>query len=256
MTEELIKLRNPIVLIHGLGAKATLGPIEYFYGVPSRLRKGGNRVFVPNVAAWNSIELRSEQLKHGIESHFPDRKVNLIGHSLGGLDARLVASDPEFGKRIASVTTIGTPNHGTIIGDILVGKVPAPVHYAIEKLLGLADMSNEGFQQVTRQYNNEILQDHLKDHPDVKYFSATSHIEDPVRKNSLPVFWWTHRIIKEKEGENDGMVSVQSAKYGHFICDYPGDHYAQIGHPFGRQRGLDHLRFYDEIFKTLYDAGL
>ena len=54
--------RYPIVLVHGLfGFDSALG-VDYFYGIPDALRQGGARVFVAQVSAANSTEVRGEQL--------------------------------------------------------------------------------------------------------------------------------------------------------------------------------------------------
>src|SRR5690348_11082110 len=101
MPTDPIQLKHPIVLIHGLGAKSTYGPIDYFYGLPKILRDAKNEVFIANLTAWNTIEHRAKQLKEQIELNIPDGKVNLIGHSMGGLDARYLASQLNFAERIA-----------------------------------------------------------------------------------------------------------------------------------------------------------
>lgn len=54
--------RHPIVLVHGLfGFDSVLG-IDYFYGIPDALRQSGAKVYVAQVSAANSTEVRGEQL--------------------------------------------------------------------------------------------------------------------------------------------------------------------------------------------------
>lgn len=54
--------RYPIVLVHGLfGFDSFLG-VDYFYGIPSAQQRGGARVFVAQVSAAHSTEVRGEQL--------------------------------------------------------------------------------------------------------------------------------------------------------------------------------------------------
>ena len=48
------------------------------------------------------------------------RPVHLIGHSLGGLDSRFLISKLGMADRVLSLTTIGTPHHGTPLADIVV----------------------------------------------------------------------------------------------------------------------------------------
>ena len=50
--------RYPIVLVHGLfGFDSALG-VDYFYGIPDALRRDGAKVYVAQVSAANSTEVR------------------------------------------------------------------------------------------------------------------------------------------------------------------------------------------------------
>jgi triacylglycerol lipase len=116
------KTRYPIVLAHGLsGFRQLFGVVDYFFGIPSDLRAGGAQVFVTQVSAFASAEQRGEQLLQQIEfiaTSTGAGKVNLIGHSQGGLDARYVmAVRPDL---IASLTTVATPHLGADLADFLV----------------------------------------------------------------------------------------------------------------------------------------
>ncbi len=255
MLRDLLQLKYPIVLVHGLGAKRSYGPFEYFHGLPRLLKNSGNRFHIADLTSWQGIETRAEQLKKQIEEHFPEGKVNLVGHSMGGLDCRYLVSGLGFGDRVASVTTIGTPNRGSHMADVVMRTVPKRAIHRIEQMLKLLDLSSIGFLQITVEHYNEVLATKMADFPGVAYFSATSAIPEPARKHSLPIFWMTHPLLKRHEGDNDGFVSVESAKWGEHICTYPGDHYAQVGQFLGRSRGLDYMKFYREIFGRLKKEG-
>src|SRR5215813_10480840 len=119
------KTRYPIVLAHGLsGFRQLFGVVDYFFGIPSDLQSGGAQVFVTQVSAVGSAEERGEQLLQQIEfiaASTGAGKVNLIGHSQGGLDARYVmAVRPDL---IASLTTVATPHLGADLADFLVDNV-------------------------------------------------------------------------------------------------------------------------------------
>lgn len=117
--------KYPIVLVHGLLGFDNIGPVEYFYNIPESLRSGGAQVFVSQVSAANSTEVRGEQLLVEIKQILAATgasKVNLIGHSHGGPTARYVASvRPDL---VASVSTVGGVNKGTPVADILLGIAP------------------------------------------------------------------------------------------------------------------------------------
>lgn len=251
-----LQLKYPVVLIHGLGARNTYGPFEYFYGLPKLLRESKNSVYIANLTAWHTIEHRAQQLKQQIEKHAPNTKVNLVGHSMGGLDARYLASQLNFEDRIASITTIGTPNSGSSIGDIATGLLPRSAFSFADQILKLIDSSSGAFKQVTRSYcTNEFAALAPKSNQ-VAYFSATTAIRNPLLTNALPIFWLPYRLLNQLEGDNDGFVSVDSSKWGDHICTHHGDHYAQIGQFLGYARGLDYIKFYNEIFRHLKRNGM
>lgn len=249
------RLKHPIVLVHGLGARGAYGPFDYFHGLPKLLKNAGNRFFVAKLTAWNSIEWRAEQLKTQIEAVFADEKINLIGHSMGGLDSRYLTSSLGFADRVASVTTIGTPNRGSIISDLALDRVGETAFMAANRLLSTMGFSTDGLKQLSRKYQAETLAPQIANVAGVGYFSATSAIPAQFMKHSLPLFWLPHRMLQNHEGDNDGFVSVESARWGEHICTYRGDHYAQIGQFLGRSRGLDYLGFYGEILDRLHREG-
>ena len=115
------KTKYPIVLAHGAaGFDSLFGVLDYWYGIPSALDDGGATVFVTSVSQLNATEVRGEQLIDQIEDIVAitgKPKVNLIGHSHGGLDVRYVASvRPDL---VASVTSVGSPHKGADLADVL-----------------------------------------------------------------------------------------------------------------------------------------
>jgi len=251
-----LQLKHPIVLVHGLGARSTSGPIHYFYGLPPLLTESKNQLLVASLASWHTIETRSAQLREQIEKTYPDQKVNLVGHSMGGLDARFLAAQPDFAERVASVTTIGTPHRGSIMGDIAIQAILGVGVSVLETVVKFFETSYEPLKQVSHQFCTSEFMKMAPDQPGVAYFSATSAITKPLFKNALPFFWLPHEIIMKTEGENDGFVSVTSAKWGDHICTYQGDHYGQIGQFLGYSRGMDYMKFYKEIFSYLKTQGM
>ncbi len=256
MPTATLQLNHPIVLVHGLGARSNYGPIEYFYGLPKVLRDAKNRVFIPNLTPWHTIEHRAQQLKMQIEKAIPDGKINLVGHSMGGLDARFLISQLGFSERVASITTIGTPNQGTSVGDLALGLFPNLTFKTADRFLKLLDYNSGAFKQITRKYCTTEFANLAPNIPSVKYYSATTSIANPIIKSALPIFWIPHHFLSKLEGDNDGFVSVESATLGDHICTYIGDHYSQIGQFLGRARGMNYIKFYHEIFRRLKQDGM
>lgn len=121
------KTKYPIVLAHGMaGFDELFGVYEYWYGIPSALRDGGATVYVTSVSQFNQTEVRGEQLAAQVENIVAitgKPKVNLIGHSHGGLDIRYVAATRP--NLVASVTSVGSPHKGADLADYLRDNVSA-----------------------------------------------------------------------------------------------------------------------------------
>lgn len=133
----------PIVLSHGfMGWDKILG-VEHWYGIPAALRSGGAEVYATQVSQSNSTEVRGEELLAQVEEIVAlsgKHKVNLIGHSHGGPTIRYVAGvRPDL---VASVTTIGSPNKGLELADLLIGTGPLGVTTASVAVDALATLIN------------------------------------------------------------------------------------------------------------------
>ena len=119
--------KYPIVLAHGMAGFSAIGPIDYFYGIPSDLTSNGAKVFVTQVASFNTSTVRGEQLLSQVQTILAitgAAKVNLIGHSQGALDTRYVAA--AIPGKIASVSTVGGVNHGSSVADVVSGLINIP----------------------------------------------------------------------------------------------------------------------------------
>jgi triacylglycerol lipase len=115
------KTQYPIVLEHGLaGFDQLFGVYQYWYLIPEALQDGGARVYVADTSPFNSSIERGEQLLAQVQQIIAitgKPKVNLIGHSQGGIDVRYVAAvRPDL---VASVTTVGSPHKGADLADYL-----------------------------------------------------------------------------------------------------------------------------------------
>ncbi len=116
------RLRHPIVLVHGLFGFTQVRMsqwvlLNYFAGIPPVFQAAGNRVLLPKLSPTGSIASRAAQLKAYIERVSPDQPVNLIGHSMGGLDCRYMITNLGMASRVLSLTTLGTPHRGSPFAD-------------------------------------------------------------------------------------------------------------------------------------------
>jgi triacylglycerol lipase len=121
LSDNYAATKYPIVLCHGMaGFDKLFGVVDYFHGIESTLSHSGAHVYVTHVPAFASTEARGEALLQQIEDIVATtgaKKVNLIGHSHGGLDVRYVAAmRPDI---VASVTSVGSPHKGADLADFL-----------------------------------------------------------------------------------------------------------------------------------------
>jgi triacylglycerol lipase len=223
--------KHPIVLAHGLlgfselQLSSYLPAVQYWHGIQDALIAQGATVICGSVPPSSSIEDRAAQLRDHIDaaassSQIPTGKVNIIAHSMGGLDARYMISrlPPRYAD-IASLVTIASPHRGSSLGDMVLatnedGK-PASVFH-LPKAYGLIErlgLSTAAFSQLTRTYVTGTFNPATPDQDSVRYFSYGAMVDDlPL----LSPFRLPLKLIGEVEGPNDGLVSVDSSKWGEY----------------------------------------
>jgi triacylglycerol lipase len=237
LVSHIPKLSAPIVLVHGLCGHDRISVMgcafrDYFPGIPERLAAAGNSVLIPRLSRMCGIATRAAELKRFIEKRVPTGPVHLIGHSMGGLDSRYMVSRLGMAERVKSVTTIGTPHRGTAFADWGVrrfGRLLTPFF----QLLGL---SYQAFHDLTtaacRRFNETVV-----DVPGVRYLAVAGVCDGPLLS---PAWKVPHGIVSRAEGANDGIVSVQSARWGEHTDVWEGDHLNLVNWPnrFAQKRGL------------------
>lgn len=199
--------------------------VDYWNGIERALTAAGAQVITARVPPFGAIEERARALDALLEqqcAHHPARrpgerlKLNLVGHSMGGLDARYLISKVQTRQsayEVVSLTTVGTPHHGSECADFVVEMAPEVCPRAVEELT-TAHLA---------RFNAAVPDD-----PAVHYFSYGA-LMDP---RGLRLFRPTYEIIRRRilaaggNPENDGMVSVELAQWGEYV---------------GTLEGVDHL---------------
>ncbi len=157
-----VTTRFPVVLVHGfLGTQNYFGLFEYWYKIVEPLRDLGMEVYDPSSDLVASSQTRAIKVAQAMDDAMAEtgaRKVNLIGHSQGGTDSRIIASPNGLnrGANISSLTTIATPHYG----------VPIPlldwISGAFNALFEFPNFSPEE----AKAFNNTYIDD-----KDVEYYS-------------------------------------------------------------------------------------
>jgi len=210
--------KHPIVLAHGLLgfdelrlAGSLLPGVHYWRGITEALRANGIEVITASVPASGSIEERALKLGKDIAAKADGKSVNIVAHSMGGLDARYMISrlKPE-NVDVLSLTTIASPHRGSAFADFVfqeIGPGYLPQFYKIFDRIGLG---HGAFSQLTRKYMREEFNQKTPDREGVRYFSYGATFSPSI----FSAFWQPHRIMQKMEGPNDGLVSVESARWG------------------------------------------
>jgi triacylglycerol lipase len=239
----------PVVLAHGILGfdELGLGParVSYFRGIVQRLESQGAQVICARVPPLAPIHVRAERLAEIIRSavqSFGAPRVNLVAHSMGGLDARYAISRLGLGDRVASLITIGTPHHGTPIADFgadLLRRLKLD-----SALLPLFDVQALRDLTTTRMhaFNREV-----RNVPDVRYLSIVARAT-----RVHPLLTLAHGFLRRTAGENDGLVPARSQRWGTVLREIEADHWSQIGW----SGGFDAITLYDEILQELRALGL
>jgi triacylglycerol lipase len=230
-----------IVLAHGiLGFGGGLLPfgIGYFNGVKQLLEQQGHEVFAPTVAPLASLDVRSEQLARQIEARWPgDDDLAVIGHSMGGLDARRVihrqrsriAGRRSVGERIKLLVTVGTPHFGSPVADAVLGNCsPLLPHIPRWLLTTLQNHAGALPDLATRQ---EL---HDPDCDGVTYLEVACVRPAAGWLEGSPLFGLA-QAIGRLYGPNDGLVTRESAcpASRQPLAEWPTDHTEAIGWPTG-----------------------
>jgi triacylglycerol lipase len=224
-------------LVHGLLGfdRVKVGPytlLRYFPQIEEALIAAGHRVAVPNLAKTRGVAHRAEQLRRSILNAFPDDRVHVIAHSMGGLDARYMISRLDMHDRVLSLTTIGTPHRGSAFADWGIRRLGRTV----KPLLHFWGVPTEAFDDLTTD-RCARLNEMLPDAPGVRYSSVAGRCP----RNLLPPLWWPAAgLMAEDDMPNDGVVSVASATYGERCDVWDGDHMNLVNRPNPRATGWGH----------------
>ena len=213
------KTKYPVVLIHGAGFRDLKWPV-YWGRIPAALERRGAQVFYGLQDCWGSTETNAAALAARIDTILLEtgaERVHLIGHSKGGLDARMAASGLGCAEKIASITTVCTPHRGSKTVDMLFA-LPRPMWntaaFAVNNWIRVVGDKRPEFQRLCEdlttaraaQFNAEN-----PDVPDVLYRSYACVMGHPFSDINLST---ANAAVDRIEGENDGLVTVDSALWG------------------------------------------
>ncbi len=265
---KICRTAYPILLVHGVFFR-DFEHINYWGRIPSELEKNGAEIYYGNHNSASSVHESAVQLRQRISeivSNSGCEKVNIIAHSKGGLDVREMLSDPETAKHVASVTTVSTPHRGCRFADYLFERVPPKGQQQIAMLYNTAAErlgdTDPDFLTATHDLTYEKcaeMNERLKD-PEGIFCQSFGSVQHRASSGRFPLNM-THLFVKQFDGENDGLVGVESFEWGSRYTLLKPKGLRGISHgdmvDLCREniRGFDVREFYVKLVSDLREMG-
>lgn len=109
---------DPVVIVNG-----TFGPAFFYEPLAARLRADGNEVFIFELTNLGTGDIAATaadlaSFVDGVLASTGAVKVDLVGHSQGGLVARQYVKYLGGAARVDSLVSLGAPHYGTAVANI------------------------------------------------------------------------------------------------------------------------------------------
>lgn len=265
--------RYPLVLAHGMGASAKIaGVMDYWGTIPAALERVGVEVYITSVNGMDSTEAKAIDFKNQVLEILAASgadKVNIIGHSHGTLYSRYAISNLGLRDKVASHTSIAGPHQGSRLADMIMNGVPGELHGLVGGAINMVYaliMGDENPDSLANGWDvtTDIVRNHFNPNTpnvdEIYYQSWAAKAKWGAPSVLMQVPWL---IMLGLEGANDGLVSVESAKWGNFrgiqqaAWYSPGcDHLNIVGMFLGITPGFNAPQFYKDIAADLKTRGL
>lgn len=251
----------PILLAHGLGVTEHGGLYAPWGRIPDALRAHGAVVCFGGQDAWGSIEQGAARLAETIRRmrrEYGCERVNIIAHSKGGLEARHLISQMGYGKSVASLSMLSTPNRGSRMAECLLRVQPGITVWAHgndawwRRHGDAAPVTLHAGRQLTPAY----LEQFNRTHPDANCVYYQSWGARLGKNRTDPAMCLTHGLFFASRGDSDGMVTPQSARWGRWRGILEGVGHQQLVDAAGADRnGFDVCGFYIRLVHELAQMG-
>jgi triacylglycerol lipase len=226
-----------LVFASGFLIPQTLQGLAYFRDVAQHYPGA----LFPRVDITGTAAGRAGQLAEQIDAAFPSGRIDIIAHSMGGLDARFLLSHNlhNLTGRVATLSTIATPHRGSPVADLLAGSTPIGpqrlVYDIIKAALARLGCPTGALAALTTgsamTFNQQCL-----DAKQVTYlaYAGCGPRSFTFRPSGALI---EHAASTADERQNDGLVSVASAQWPHNDLaepPWPADHLAEVGYDLDR----------------------
>jgi len=264
--------KYPVVLAHGMGASAEiLGIVDYWWGIESAVEGKGGNVYITSVNGMDTTANKAASFKTQflqILAVTGKAKANVIGHSHGCLYTRYAITNLGLGGKVATHTSIGGPHRGSSIANILIYGLPSSLLNVAGNVLDFVyafvfgDNNPNTIQngiELCTDYMTGVFNPNTPNVSGIYYQSWTGKAVTSCPNLMLEPTWL---ILLGMEGANDGLVSVNSAKWGTFRGIMTAawystgvDHLCEVGQLFGLTPGFSAPDFFVTVVSDLKTKG-
>jgi len=254
-------------MVHGLGFRDQILVFNYWGRIAKNIEDMGERVYYGKNDAWGSIYDSAMSIKKSVDEALEinkAKKINIIAHSRGGLDCRYLISTLGYADKIASLTTISTPHKGSKSLNIMHSApdwIISIVSLFVNTYFKILGDKKPKFGIACKELSEISSIEFNKNNPNesnVYYQSFGSKLNSPF--NDM-MFFILNILICIIDDENDGIVSLESAKWDNFKAITPRNESKGLSHSDvvdlrRRDRfGFDICGFYKNIIVGLAEKG-
>lgn len=258
-----MQTKYPIVLVHGIALKESR-IFKSFGRIEKTLRAEGYTVYSANNDGFGSIENNAAQIKTQIEEILQKEhtdKVNIVAHSKGGLDSKYMILELGMSSSVASLTTLSTPHKGSRIASKIYN-LPRWITRFIAFWINLwyrifGDKHPDALtvcRQLQLTEEDELVKFNVPEGVYCQSYSATMKRSRDDFLMSIPLYF----SRRWGEGDNDGLVSVESAKYAQYrgdCLDESLSHSEMVGWSLKKKKRQKVYDFYLTLCRELAERG-
>ena len=220
--QKICKTKYPILMVHGVFFRDAKY-FNYWGRIPRELEENGATVYYGDHQSADAIANSARELVQRMKQIAEEtgcEKFNIIAHSKGGLDCRYAIAKLNAEQYVASLTTINTPHRGCVFADQLLQKISKSTQRRVAKrynktMRALGDPNpdflaavNDLTASACEKFNQEIT--YVPEHI---YCQSVGSLMKKAHGGKFPLNL-SYRLAKYYDGENDGLVGVNSFSWG------------------------------------------
>lgn len=253
--------KYPIILVHGIILK-DIKFIKAFGKIEKHINNLGSLCYTSKTDGFGTTENNALMLKEQIDNILLETKtdkVNLICHSKGGLDAKYLINELNYGDKIASYITLNTPHKGSILADKIltlpkfITKCLSIYINFIYKIFG--DKKPDSYRvclELTKEAQDNTL---LLNRDNIFCMSFSSTMSKSKDDYLFTIPFKAFNYFEDEK--NDGAVSVESQKFINYQGNIDNISHREITGFFVKKKNKEIVfNFYEHLVKELEKNNL